>query len=82
MSDLTIQTVAQVATIAAAADPQAAAALQMAPVALQLLQAAQTMASAGAMSQEQLAALWAQIGQGISSAHNTWLAMNAAQKVA
>lgn len=82
MSDLTIQTVAQVATIAAAVDPQAAAALQVAPVALQLLQAAQTMASAGAMTQEQLAALWAQIGQGIAESHNTWLAMNAAQKVA
>lgn len=62
---------------AAVADPRAAVALQLAPIAMQAMQSALQLAQAGAMTPEQLAALWATIGQGVQKAHSDWQAMNA-----
>ncbi len=82
MSD-TIDTVATVieeaAPIAAAAtsNPEVAMALKLAPVAIQMLQAAHEITQAGAMTPEQLAVLWNIIGQGIQNTHAAWQALNA-----
>lgn len=62
---------------AAAADPRAAVALQLAPVAIQAMQSALQLAQAGAMTPEQLAALWQTVGAGVQKAHSDWEAMNA-----
>ncbi len=61
-----------------AASPQAAAIVALAPIALQFLQSAMQLQQAGAMTSDQLAALFASIGQGIQSSHDKWAAMNAA----
>lgn len=57
-------------------NPSVAAALRLAPVAIQLLQSAIQLTQAGAFTNEQLATLWNQIGQGIQNSHNQWVAMN------
>ncbi len=80
MSDTVIQTAEALAptllSVAAAASPQAASVAALAPVAIQLLQLAMQLQSAGAMSQSQLAGLFSQIGQGVQQTHNAWVAMN------
>lgn len=70
------------AGVATVANPNAALALQLAPVAIQAIQSAVQLTQAGAMTPEQLAALWAQIGAGVQKAHNDWAAMNAPASVA
>lgn len=62
------------------ANPAAAKAAEVVPLAIQLLQTASQLQQAGAMTEEQLAALFSQIGQGIQSTHQKWVAMNAAPK--
>lgn len=64
--------IAPALSVAAIADPSIAAALQLAPVAIQLLQTAQQLSQAGVMSPAQLAALFAQIGSGIQATHTAW----------
>lgn len=59
---------------AGAANPGAASALALAPVALQLLQAATQFQQAGGMTPEQLAALFATIGANIKTSHDAWAA--------
>lgn len=81
MTDLTSveNTIATAAPLAAAmtGNPEVALALKLAPVAIQLLQNVQTLAQAGAITPQQLADIWAQIGSGIATAHAAWDAMNA-----
>lgn len=72
MNDIVNTIEAAAPLLAATGNPEVASALSLAPVALQLLQAAQTMTKAGAMTPQQLSALWAQIGQGIMTTHNAW----------
>ena len=85
MSD-TAQTVAQTALQTAAAilpalastDPKLAAVVALAPLAVDLLQKATAAQQAGLLPADQLAALFASIGQGIQSTHAQWAQMNAA----
>lgn len=67
---------AGVAGTGAIANPNAALALQLAPIALQTMQSALQLAQAGAMTPAQLAAMWAQITAGVQAAHTQWAAMN------
>jgi len=66
------------ALIAAAvvANPQAASIAQMAPIMLQLMQTATQLHGVGAMTDDQLAALFANVGAGVAATHATWSAMN------
>ncbi len=81
----TIDTVAtvieDVAPIAEAAtgNPEVAMALKLAPIAMQMLEAAHQMTQAGAMNPEQLAVLWNIVGQGIQHTHAAWQALNTAK---
>ncbi len=76
----TQNTVATVApallAIASAADPKVAGAMQLAPLAIQALQSLSQLAQAGVMTPDQLAQMFAQIGQGIQTTHNAWKAMD------
>ncbi len=74
------ETAAMGVGMVAGANPEVALAVKLVPVAIQLLQSAQQITEAGAMTPDQLAALFAQIGQGVMSAHNAWAAMNQAQE--
>lgn len=65
---------ASLPAVLAAANPGAASALALAPVALQLLQAATQFQQAGGMTPEQLAALFATIGANIKTSHDAWVA--------
>lgn len=69
-------------TILAAVSPQAASIAALAPIAIQLLQAAAQLENAGAMTSDQLASLFLTIGQGVQSTHNQWAALNAAASTA
>lgn len=62
-----------VAAAAAIANPQAAA---TASIVVQLLQTAMQLQSAGVMTPDQLATLFADIGKGIASTHAQWTALN------
>jgi hypothetical protein len=59
---------------AGAANPGLAGAAALAPVALQLLQAATQFQQAGAMTPAQLAAVFATVGAGIKTSHDAWVA--------
>ena len=63
-----------VAASGAVASPGVALAIQLAPIALQLMQSATQLAQAGALTPAELAALWKQIGAGVQSAHDAWAA--------
>jgi hypothetical protein len=81
--DTTVQTAEQllpsvIAGVAAAADPKVAAIVQVAPIAMQLLQSAMQLESAGALTGDQLAAMFANIGKGVQATHDAWTALNAA----
>lgn len=65
------------AAVAGAVNPQAAA---VAPLVLQLLQTGMQLQSAGVMTPDQLAQLFADIGKGIASTHAQWVALNNAPK--
>ncbi len=87
MTDTTMQQVAQeaaaiapVASLAAnaAGQPQVALALQLAPAAITAMQALLTLANAGALTPEQLAAQYLTIAQGIQASHNAWAAQQTA----
>lgn len=62
------------------ANPSVAKAAEVVPLAIQLLQTASQLQQAGAMTEDQLAALFSQIGLGIQSTHAKWTAMNSALK--
>lgn len=63
---------------ALAAGTGAATIVALAPVALQFLDAATKLQQAGVLPPDQLAALFASVGQGIQSTHDRWIAMNEA----
>lgn len=65
------------ATAAVAANPQAAT---VAPLVLGMLQTAMQLQSAGVMTPDQLAQLFADIGKGIASTHAQWIALDNAAK--
>lgn len=65
------------AVLAPVLDPKTATVAALAPVALQMLQAATQLQQAGVLPPDQLAALFASIGSGIQATHNQWTAMNA-----
>ena len=67
---------------AVVANPQAASIAQMAPIMLQLMQTATQLHGVGAMTDDQLAALFANVGAGVAATHATWSAMNAPVAVA
>lgn len=73
-----VQSLGAAAPVLAAGSPQVAAVVALAPLAIQLLQSATQLQQAGVLPPEQLAALFASIGQGIQSTHNQWAALNAA----
>lgn len=74
-----LQAVQAAAPALAAGSAGAATVVALAPIALQLLDAATKAQQAGLLPPEQLAALFASIGQGIQSTHNRWAAMNATE---
>lgn len=79
-AETVLETVAPIAlATASATNPNVAAAAALVPIALQLLQAAQQMQRAGAMSQQDLAALFATVGQGVQASHTQWAALNASK---
>ena len=76
-------TAAEAAVIALPAILAAAAAVNpqvgvVAPVVLQLIEAATKLQGASLMTAEQLQALFADIGSGISSTHDQWAKLNEA----
>lgn len=73
-----LQSLGAAGAVVAGTNPEVAAVVALAPVAIQLLQSAMQLQQAGVLPPEQLAALFASIGQGIQSTHNQWAAMNAA----
>lgn len=77
-AETALQTAVSLSPLLAAGSPQVAAVVALAPVAIQLLQSAMQLQQAGVLPPEQLAALFASIGQGIQSTHNQWATMNAA----
>lgn len=77
-----VQTVGALAPTLAAADPRVAAVVALAPLAIQLLDAATKAQQAGVIPPEQLAGLFLSVGQGIQSTHVQWAAMNAADAAA
>jgi hypothetical protein len=66
---------------AASSNPNTAAVVALAPVAMQFLQSAIQLQNAGALSPDQLAYLFASTGQGIQDTHNKWKALDAATPV-
>jgi len=59
-----------------AANPQVAAVVALAPIALAFLQSATQLEQAGAMTPAQLASLFLSVGQGVQSTHDKWLSLN------
>ncbi len=80
--DQAIATIAALAPIAGLVSPQAgiaaAAAVDIAPMAISLLNNAFQLTQAGAMTNAQLAALFATVSANLQTTHATWDAMNAA----
>jgi len=88
----TAQTIAQTAlktaetlaptllAVAGATDPKLAAVTALAPIAITFLQDAIQLQNIGVMTPEQLAALFANVGQGIQASHTAWAAMNGPAK--
>lgn len=74
-----LQVAGALAPALAATGPQGAAVAALAPVALTFLQAAITLQQANAMSEVDLATLFAKVGAGIASSHAQWAAMDAAE---
>ena len=72
----TEQTIETIASVAAIASPQAATVAALAPIAISMLNNAVQLTQAGAMTQDQLAALFQTIGQGVQSIHKQWAALN------
>lgn len=62
---------------ASVSSPAAAGITALAPVAMQLMQSAMQLHSAGAMSADQLATLFGTIGAGVQTTHDQWAALNA-----
>lgn len=67
-----------VASIAAAAsgNPEAIAAVKVAPIAIAALQSLTQLANVGALSQEQLAQMFADVGASVQTSHSAWAAMD------
>lgn len=74
-----LKTALDTAALIATTDPRAAAAVALAPIFTQLLNAAMQMQQARAMTPEALASLFVSIGKGIQSTSNEWNAMNKKQ---
>lgn len=66
------------APIIGATSPQGAAIVALAPIALNFLDAAIKLQSAGVLNSQQLASLFASVGTGIQSTHDAWMQMDAA----
>lgn len=72
-----LQGVAQgLVTAGSISNPGVASAVMLAPLAIQFMQMGLQLQQAGAMTPEQLAALFATVGVGIQSTHDRWTAMN------
>jgi hypothetical protein len=73
-----IQVAAALAPVVGASSPQGAAVVALAPIALDLLNAAVKAQSVGLMTADQLAQWFSTVGANIQSTHNEWIAMDAA----
>ena len=73
-----IQVATALAPIVGTSSPQGAAIVALAPIALDLLNAAAKAHSVGLMTDAQLAALFASVGVSIASTHAEWVSMDAA----
>ncbi len=71
-----ITAVVAAAGASAAANPASAVITALAPVALQLIQAATQMQAANAMSAQELQDMWTQVAAGITQAQSAWNTMN------
>lgn len=71
-----ITAVVAAAGAGAAANPASAVITALAPVALQLIQAATQMQAANAMSAQELQDMWTQVASGITQAQSAWNTMN------
>ena len=65
--------------VAAVADPRVGVALQIGAAALPFLQQAAQMVQSKALTPDQYAALWAQVGANVLAEHNAWVAGTTAQ---
>jgi hypothetical protein len=74
----TLQTALAVAQVLAATNPKLAAAIAIEPFIVQLVESVEQMQQAGTLTPAALADLFARIGAGIQSTHDTWATMNAA----
>ncbi len=70
---------AAAAPAVSAVNPAAGLALQLAPVAATMLEAAFQLANAGVLSPADIATLWQKTGQGVYQSHMAWEAANAAK---
>jgi len=79
LENTVINTTEEVLPIVAAAsgNPDVQSAAALAPIAIQFLQSAQAIQAAGLMTEEQLAANFASVGQSIQATHQAWLNLNA-----
>lgn len=77
-----LTTAATLAPQLAAADPKIAAAVALAPLALNLLQVATAARQAGLINDNDLVSLWTSTSANYQSAHAQWTAMNAADAAA
>lgn len=73
-----IQMATALAPIVGATSPQGAAIVALAPIALDLLNAAVKAQSVGLMTADQLAQWFSTVGANIASTHSQWQAMDAA----
>ncbi len=78
--DTVLKTIEQLAPAlvvgAAVANPSIAAAVKIAPLALQLLHTATLLTKVGGMTTEQLEQLFAQVSQNVQATHEAWAALN------
>lgn len=73
-----LQTVLAVAQALAITNPKVAAAVALAPLVTELLNAVEQMKEAGTLTPEALIELFQSIGADIQTAHNEWVVMNVA----
>jgi len=74
-----IQVAAALAPVVGGTSPQGAAIVALAPIALDLLNAAVKAQSVGLMTADQLAQWFSTVGANIASTHAQWAAMDAAE---
>ena len=74
-----IQVATALAPVVSASSPQGAAVVALAPIAMDLLNAAIKAQSVGLMTPDQLAQWFSTVGANIASTHSQWAAMDAAE---